>query len=104
VLLDAAGWAAAHPGDLSRILGAETGAGPDGVAGAYRAGTAGTLGLDLSEERLALLAEQERFLYAHGFLPDPVDVAGWADHEPLRQARELHAARAATTAAASATP
>ncbi|MFJ2954492.1 ABC transporter substrate-binding protein [Streptomyces sp. NPDC087270] len=98
VLLDAAEWAAAHPGDLARILGAETGAGPDGVADAYRAGTAGSLGLDLSEERLTLLAEQERFLYAHGFLPEPVDVAGWADHEPLRRARELRAARAATAA------
>ncbi|WP_335972309.1 MULTISPECIES: ABC transporter substrate-binding protein [Streptomycetaceae] len=106
VLLDAAEWAAGHPGDLARILGAETGAGPDGVAGAYRAGTAGSLGLDLSPERLELLAQQERFLSAQGFLPEPVDVAAWADHEPLRRARELRAARAqgAATSATAAAP
>ncbi|MFI0720636.1 ABC transporter substrate-binding protein [Streptomyces sp. NPDC021224] len=94
VLLDAASWAADHPAEVTRILGAETGAGPEGVAGAYRAGTAGSLRLDLSQERLALLAEQERFLHGHGFLAAPVDVAAWADHEPLRRARELLAARA----------
>lgn len=104
VLLEAADWAAAHPGDLTRILSAETGAGPDGVAGAYRDGTAGSLQLNLGQERLDLLGEQERFLSAHGFLPAPVDVAGWADHEPLRLARELRAARAAGTAAAPAAP
>ncbi|MFI1092325.1 ABC transporter substrate-binding protein [Streptomyces sp. NPDC020917] len=95
VLLDAADWAAAHPGDVPRILGAETGAGPEGVAGAYRDGTASSLQLDLSQERLDLLAAQERFLSAHRFLPDPVDVAAWADPEPLRRAHELRAARAA---------
>lgn len=94
VLLEAADWAAAHPADLARILSAETGAGPDGVAGAYRADTAGSLQLNLSQERLTLLAQQERFLSAQGFLPAPVDVAGWADHEPLRLARELVASRA----------
>ncbi|WP_329181671.1 ABC transporter substrate-binding protein [Streptomyces sp. NBC_01477] len=94
VLLEAADWAAAHPGDLARILGAETGAGPEGVAGAYRDGTAGSLQLDLSQKRLTLLAQQERFLSAQGFLPAPVDVAGWANHEPLRLARELRASRA----------
>ncbi|MFI0901541.1 ABC transporter substrate-binding protein [Streptomyces sp. NPDC020983] len=95
VLLDAADWAADHPADVARILGAETGAGPEGVAAAYRGGTAAGLHLDLSPERLALLARQERFLHGHGFLPAPVDVAAWADHEPLRLARELRAARAA---------
>ncbi|WP_433891119.1 ABC transporter substrate-binding protein [Streptomyces sp. CA-111067] len=99
VLLEAADWAAGHPGDLARILGAETGAGPEGVAGAYREGTADSLRLDLSQERLSLLARQERFLSEQGFLPAPVDVAGWADHEPLRRARELRAARAAAAPA-----
>nr|WSX74891.1 ABC transporter substrate-binding protein [Streptomyces sp. NBC_00899] len=98
VLLEAAEWAAGHSGDLHRILSAETGAGPEGVAGAYRDGTAGSLQLHLGQSRLDLLAEQERFLFAHGFLPAPVDVAGWADHEPLRLAHELRAARAAKAA------
>ncbi|MGW0994066.1 ABC transporter substrate-binding protein [Streptomyces sp. NPDC002523] len=97
VLLDAADWAGRNPGELARILGAETGAGPAGVADAYRAGTAGGLGLDLSEERLALLEQQERFLHTQGFLPAPVDVRAWADHAPLRRARELLAARTVTS-------
>ncbi|MEU5863654.1 ABC transporter substrate-binding protein [Nonomuraea sp. NPDC047529] len=82
VLLRAADWAAAHPSEVARILGAETGAGATGVAAAYRPGA--SLHLDLSAERLDLLAEQERFLRGHGFLESPVDVAAWADHTPLQ--------------------
>ncbi|MFI1194805.1 hypothetical protein ACH4T9_16315 [Micromonospora sp. NPDC020750] len=93
VLVEAAGWAAAHPADVGRILSAETGAGTAGVAGAYRAGQHLGLHLDLSEERLDLLAAQEHFLRAHDFLAAPVDVRGWADPEPLRRAHELVARR-----------
>ena len=93
VLLESAEWARANPAELARILAAETGAGPEGVAGAYRADTARSLGLDLSEERLSLLERQEGFLHAHGFLPARVDVRAWADPEPLRRARALLAAR-----------
>ncbi|MEU1393992.1 MULTISPECIES: ABC transporter substrate-binding protein [unclassified Nonomuraea] len=82
VLLRAADWAAAHPSEVARILAAETGAGATGVAAAYRPGA--SLHLDLSAERLDLLAEQERFLRGHGFLESPVDVAAWADHTPLQ--------------------
>ncbi|MET7648928.1 ABC transporter substrate-binding protein [Streptomyces sp. NPDC005426] len=89
VLLRAADWAAGQPGEVDRILGAETGAGADGVAGAYRPGTHLTLHPDLSAERLALLAAQEAGLRAHGFLPEPVDIAAWADREPLRRASAL---------------
>lgn len=89
VLLRAADWAAGQPEEVDRILGAETGAGADGVAGAYRPGTHLTLHPDLSAERLALLAAQEAGLRAHGFLPEPVDVAVWADPEPLRRAAAL---------------
>ncbi|MBC3839863.1 ABC transporter substrate-binding protein [Streptacidiphilus sp. 4-A2] len=95
VLLEAADWAREHPAGLARILGAETGAGAVGVAGAYRADTGQNLRLDLSEERLGLLEQQERFLRAHGFLPEPVDVRSWADHRPLARARELLAERRA---------
>ncbi|MGW2653800.1 ABC transporter substrate-binding protein [Streptomyces sp. NPDC001478] len=94
VLLKAADWAAHQPGEVARILGAETGAGADGVAGAYRPGTHLTLHPDLSAERLALLTAQEAGLRAHGFLPEPVDVAAWADPGPLHRATAL--ARAAT--------
>ncbi|MEV7399895.1 ABC transporter substrate-binding protein [Streptomyces sp. NPDC091267] len=89
VLLRAADWAAGQPAEVDRILGAETGAGADGVAGAYRPGTHLTLHPDLSAERLALLAAQESGLRAHGFLPEAVDVAAWADPEPLRRAAAL---------------
>ncbi|MFF2655063.1 ABC transporter substrate-binding protein [Streptomyces sp. NPDC058045] len=92
VLLRAADWAADHPDGLARILGAETGAGAEGVAGAYRPGTHRALRPDLSANLLDLLAEQERGLRAHGFLPTPVDVRQWADPEPLRRARLLPSA------------
>ncbi|MER7583119.1 ABC transporter substrate-binding protein [Kitasatospora sp. NPDC097691] len=89
VLVEAADWAAERPAEVARILRAETGAGVEGVAGAYAAGSHRTLHLDLSEERLKLLALQERFLRVQGFLPASVDVQAWADPEPLRAAREL---------------
>ncbi|MET7551661.1 ABC transporter substrate-binding protein [Streptomyces sp. NPDC005078] len=89
VLLRAADWATEQPDEVARILGAETGAGAAGVAGAYRPGTHLTLHPDLSVQRLALLAEQEAGLRAHGFLPEPVDVTTWADPEPLRRAAAL---------------
>ncbi|MFJ1751495.1 ABC transporter substrate-binding protein [Kitasatospora sp. NPDC088134] len=93
VLLRAADWAAERPADVARILGAETGAGPEGVAGAYAVGSHRTLHPDLSAERLELLARQEEFLHAHGFLADRVDVHTWADPAPLAAARALLAAR-----------
>ncbi|MFE7240301.1 ABC transporter substrate-binding protein [Streptomyces sp. NPDC057580] len=89
VLLRAADWATGQPDEVARILGAETGAGAAGVAGAYRPGTHLTLHPDLSDQRLALLAEQEAGLRAHGFMPEPVDVTAWADPEPLRRAAAL---------------
>lgn len=89
VLLEAADWAAEHPAEVVRILRAETGAGAEGVAGAYAPGSHRTLHLDLSAERLDLLAQQERFLGDRGFLASPVDIRGWADPEPLRAAHEL---------------
>ncbi|RAJ34666.1 ABC-type nitrate/sulfonate/bicarbonate transport system substrate-binding protein [Kitasatospora sp. SolWspMP-SS2h] len=93
VLLRAADWAAGQPGEVARILGAETGAGPEGVAGAYAAGGHRTLHPDLSADRLDLLARQEEFLHAHGFLADRVDVHAWADPAPLAAARALLARR-----------
>ncbi|MET9146202.1 ABC transporter substrate-binding protein [Streptomyces sp. NPDC004042] len=92
VLLRAADWAADHPADVARILGAETGAGAEGVAGAYRPGTHRTLRPDLSADRLDLLAVQEHRLRAHGFLPAAVDVRAWADPAPLLRARQLRPA------------
>ncbi|UGQ12104.1 ABC transporter substrate-binding protein [Yinghuangia sp. ASG 101] len=86
VLLRAASWAHDNPDEVARILGAETGAGATGVADAYRGVGHTSLGIDLSEERLELLASQEEFLATHGFLAGRVDVGAWADPEPLRRA------------------
>ncbi|MFJ5116399.1 ABC transporter substrate-binding protein [Kitasatospora sp. NPDC088548] len=89
VLLDAADWAVDNPAEVVRILQAETGAGAEGVTGAYAAGSHRALHLDLSEERLGLLEQQERFLRGQGFLDAAVDIRAWTDPEPLRAAREL---------------
>ncbi|GAA3208654.1 ABC transporter substrate-binding protein [Actinocorallia longicatena] len=85
VLLRAADWAAARPRELQRILAAETGAGSAATATAY---AHQPLHPDLSDERLDLLAEQERFLFAHGFTDAPVDVRAWSDPAPLAAARQ----------------
>ncbi|WP_131742898.1 ABC transporter substrate-binding protein [Actinomadura roseirufa] len=89
VLLRASSWAAARPDELRRVLAAETGAGGAAVATAY---VHQPFDPDLSAERLGLLAEQERFLRAQGFLADAVDVAAWADPAPLEAARAAFAA------------
>jgi ABC-type nitrate/sulfonate/bicarbonate transport system substrate-binding protein len=93
VLTEAADWAAAQPAELARILAAETGAGPAGVAGAYRGAGSADLHLDLSDHRLGLLARQEHFLRSQGFLAHPVDIAAWAAPEPLAAARASAAGR-----------
>ncbi|MFJ9900642.1 ABC transporter substrate-binding protein [Streptomyces sp. NPDC091280] len=87
VLLRAADWAADQPAEVARILGSETGASAEGVSGAYRPGTHRALHPDLSEDRLDLLHLQSTALHRHGFLPEPVDVGGWADRGPLHRAR-----------------
>lgn len=89
VLLRAADWAADHPSEVARILSDETGAGAAGVNGAYRDDYHRRLHPDLSDERLALLDEQQRFLAEHGFIERPVDVRTWADPTPLAEARAL---------------
>ncbi|MGW2398462.1 ABC transporter substrate-binding protein [Kitasatospora sp. NPDC001664] len=89
VLIESAEWARDRPAELARILSAETGAGASGVAGAYHPEIGHSLQIDLSDERLDLLAQQERFLSAQGFLPAPVDVRSWVDPAPLARARAL---------------
>ena len=92
VLVGAADWAADNPAEVARILGAETGAGSVGVAGAYRDLAHRTLRIDLADDRLELLERQQDFLYEQGFLATPVDVRAWADPAPLRAARLLPSA------------
>ncbi|MEV5707190.1 ABC transporter substrate-binding protein [Actinoallomurus sp. NPDC052274] len=91
VLLGAADWAKDHAAEVGRILQAETGSGPVGVAAAYRGDYHRHLHATLDDDRLALLAEQEDFLRRHGFHDAPVDVTAWADPAPLTEARKLTA-------------
>jgi ABC-type nitrate/sulfonate/bicarbonate transport system substrate-binding protein len=87
VLTRAADWAAGNPEEVARILAAETGAGAAGVSGAYsRPGQLRDLRIDLSPERLDLLGAQELFLRTQGFIPNPVQIATWAEHGPLHAA------------------
>ena len=99
VLLDAAEWAAAYPGEAV-ALWRETAAPSDLFRPSYGSfeaeGFAGSgasvdvpvdVSIDLSAERLGLLAEQERFLRTHGFLESSVSVGEWADPAPLAGAR-----------------
>ncbi len=90
--LRAAEWAATHLDEVRAILAAETRSGVEGVTRAYADGFHTDLAPDLSEERLDLLHQQQRFLHAHGFLAEPVDVRAWAAREPLAEARRLLAA------------
>ena len=90
--LRAAAWAAGHPDDVRAVLAAETRSGAAGVARAYADGFHTDLAPDLSGERLDLLHAQQGFLHRHGFLAAPVDVRGWAAHEPLAEARRILAA------------
>ena len=83
VLLRASNWAAGNPADVARILAAETGLGRgrrDRRVPAPRSARRPVAGAT------RLLAEQEQFLRAHGFLESPVQVSAWADHAPLHAA------------------
>jgi ABC-type nitrate/sulfonate/bicarbonate transport system substrate-binding protein len=87
--LRASDWAADHLEDVRSILDRETGSGPDGVALAYRDGFHRSLHPNLSESRLALLAQQKSFLLLHGFLSEDFDLEAWVAREPLEAARQL---------------
>ncbi|WP_424535471.1 ABC transporter substrate-binding protein [Sphaerisporangium viridialbum] len=84
VLLDAAEWATAHPDQALSLSEDALPPGPHRLPDLTI--DLPDLTIDLSAERLGLLAEQERFLRAHGFLESAVDVASWADHTPLMSA------------------
>jgi ABC-type nitrate/sulfonate/bicarbonate transport system substrate-binding protein len=93
VLLRAADWAADDPGGLAGILSSETWSGVDGVRGAYRRDGRISMHPDLSDERMTLLDQQERFLFAQGFLARHVDVSEWADPGLLAEAQSLRLGR-----------
>jgi ABC-type nitrate/sulfonate/bicarbonate transport system substrate-binding protein len=88
VTLRAADSVADEPDRLRAILETETGGSGRAVDHAY-AGLHGGLHPTLDDERLALLAQQKRFLFAHGFLDADFALADWIDPRPLEAARRL---------------
>ncbi|NHC15919.1 ABC transporter substrate-binding protein [Motilibacter deserti] len=92
--LQAADWAAAHPEEVRAILARETRSGAEGVRTAYAEGFHLALHPSLAADRLDLLAQQEAFLHAHGYLAERVSVEEWVDAGPLAEARATVAAAA----------
>jgi len=91
--LRAADWARDNREALFDILQAETKAGREGVAQAYRGDFHRSLAPTLSAERVEFLRIQKDFLNLHGFLEGDFDIAQWVDERPLLAARELLSSR-----------
>ncbi len=92
VTLRAADWVAAQPNRLRDILEHETEGSPGAVDQAYARLHEG-LHPTLDDERLALLDQQKRFLFTHGFLDADFELGEWVDRRPLEAACKLNAER-----------
>ncbi|UIJ46613.1 ABC transporter substrate-binding protein [Sphingomonas cannabina] len=90
--LRAADWASTNLARLKHILAQETLAGSVGVDAAYRNDFHRSLHPDLSADRIGMLGTQANFLWLHGFLEEPVDIARWVDPRPLQAAMRRRAA------------
>ena len=88
VTLRAADWIKAQPEKLRDILEFETEGSAQAVDQAYRHLHEG-LHPTLDPERLALFAQQKKFLFTHGFLDADFALEDWADPRPLEAARAL---------------
>lgn len=89
VTLRAADWVAAQPNRLRAILEQETEGSPGAVDQAYARLHEG-LHPTLDDDRLALLDQQKRFLFTHGFLDADFELGDWIDRRPLEAARQLY--------------
>ena len=89
-LLDASAWSAANGERFRRLVRLCDGAFP---LEHLTHDVHHRLTIDLSRERLGLLAAQQRFLSRHGFVRGEVDVVDWSDPAPLGTARDLLAGR-----------
>ncbi|CAN5154584.1 ABC transporter substrate-binding protein [soil metagenome] len=90
--LCAADWAATHVSELKPIIGQETLSGLAGVDAAYRNNFHRSLHPNLATDRLEMLAIQSSFLWLHGFLESPVDIAEWVCTGPLEAVTRRRAA------------
>lgn len=92
--LRAADWATEHPGEARSVLQRETGSAAEGAAAAYPDHVIAGLHPSLAEDRIELLARQQQFLLAHGFLDADFDLDSWVAAEPLTRAQQIVAQRA----------
>lgn len=99
-VLQAGEWAASNVADARRIVGAEIGVAEELVDIALSPRFAEQLHVDLDQEKLDGLASQTGLLSQHGFLAAEVDLDGFVDHGPLREARRLLEHRADAVAVA----
>jgi len=96
--IEAAAWAKANATEALRFLAAESGNSEAVIEQAYGPEVTRTLDIDLSEQNLGAIADNQRFLLKHGFIPKAVDIDAWVDPRPLELARSLVAERAAAHA------
>jgi len=85
--LRAADWAADHLPEVQKILTSETRGSEEAVLEAYGKEFHKSLHPSLSEDRLALFAQQKKFLWIHGFLERDFNLESWVDRRPLEEAR-----------------
>lgn len=84
-VVDAGGWAAAHPDETIAYIARETGSSPEWVRRAYGADAPNRLGTFLTDEAIEALSDFKDFLFAHGFLPKDFDARAWIDPRPLAE-------------------
>jgi ABC-type nitrate/sulfonate/bicarbonate transport system substrate-binding protein len=93
--LRAADWARDNLEGVRKILQSETRGSEEAVSDAYRNGFHESLHPDLSAERLALLEQEKKFLWLHGFIDHDFDIGSWVDPRPLEAAWKLLARQGA---------
>jgi ABC-type nitrate/sulfonate/bicarbonate transport system substrate-binding protein len=89
VMLQAARWAEANPSGAAEVLGWELGLKSEELLSGFGPDLHRQLHVSLKPGPLAALAEQKRFLLAHGFLPRDFDFQSWIVAEPLVMAEGL---------------
>ena len=82
-IIDAGGWAAAHPAETIAYIARETGSSDGWVRAAYGKDAHTRLGTFLAEDAIEALVDFKDFLFAQGFIPNDFDARAWIDPEPL---------------------
>lgn len=98
--IEAAEWAKAHHLDALRFLALESGNSEAVIEQAYGPEVTQTLAIDLDDHNLAAIADNQKFLLKHNFIPKAVDLDTWVDRRPLALAQKIVADRAAARSSA----